>query len=94
MARCAALALRIAITQHQTDMTLNIVGQVLIAAGVLLLVGTYVILCVHAIDPSSVYCPSPNESTLLRTTAPSSFSRSQTFRTCCLLAYSMYPSDV
>jgi hypothetical protein len=38
MARCAALAVRIAITQHQTSKTLNIIGQVLIAAGVLLLV--------------------------------------------------------
>ena len=92
MARCAALAVRIAITQHQTDKTLNIIGQVLIAAGVLLLVCIYAIVYVHTVDPSLVYCPSSNEPPLLRTTASSSFSRHETFRTCSLLAYTLYPS--
>ena len=93
MARCAALAVRIAITQHQTDKTLNIIGQVLIAAGVLLLVCIYVSLYVHMVDPSSlVYCSSPNEPPFLRTTASSPFSRGETFRTCSLLAYTLYPS--
>ena len=93
MARCAALAVRIAITQHQTNTALNIIGQILLAAGVLLLVGTYMALCLHPIDPSLVYCSSPNEPTLLRTTAPSSFHRSQTFCSWRLLASSMYLSD-
>ena len=92
MVRCVALAFRIAITQHQTNTTLNIIGQILIAAGVLLLVGTYMTPYVRAIDPSLVHRSSPNEPAVLRTTAPPPFSRGQTFRTRCLLAHSMYPS--
>ena len=92
MARCAALAVRIAITQHQTSKTLNIIGQVLIAAGVLLLVCIYAIMFIHVADPSLVYCSSPIEPPLLWTTASSSFSRGETFRTCSLLAYTMCPS--
>jgi hypothetical protein len=75
MARCAALALRIAITQHQTNTTLNIIGQVLLAAGVLLLVGIDANLYIRLTDPSLVYRASPNEPPLLRTTPSSSFSR-------------------
>ena len=92
MARCAALALRIAITQHQANKTLNIIGQVLIAAGVLLLVGIDSTLYVHPIDPSLVYCSSPNEPPLLRTIASPAFSRGQTFRTRCMLACALHPS--
>jgi len=92
MARCAALAIRIAITQHQTSKTLNIIGQVLIAAGVLLLVCILMSLYVRMVNPSLVYCSPPNEPPLLRTTASSPFSRSETFRTCSLLAYTLYLS--
>lgn len=92
MARCGALAVRIAITQHQTDKTLNIIGQVLIAAGVILLVCIYATMYIDVADPSLVNCSSPIEPPLLRTTTSSPFPCGETFCTCSLLAYTLYPS--
>ena len=92
MARCAALAVRIAITQHQTDKTLNIIGQVLIAAGVILLVCIYATMYVGMADPSLVYRSSPIEPPVLRTTTSSPFPCDETFCACGLLANTLYPS--
>ncbi len=50
MARCATLAIRIGIPQHQTYRTLNIIGQVFIATGVPLLVGIYATMYLDAAD--------------------------------------------
>ena len=57
-----------------------------------MLVGIYPTMYVDAADPSLVYCSSPIESPLLRTTTSSPFPRDETLRTCSMLVYALYSS--